>query len=82
MLEKLRREFADNLVVLPTEAATETLKSYAVTAYPTVALIDRDGKIVFYHVGAGGEKAIRASLVNLGVVSAPAKTAPEKLIPR
>jgi len=68
MLDKLRREFGDNLAVVAVDAGADILKSYSVTAYPTVALIDRDGKIAFYHVGAGSEQLLRGAL--------------EKLIPR
>jgi outer membrane lipoprotein-sorting protein/peroxiredoxin len=45
----------------------EVMQSYSVTAFPTVVLLDADGKIVFYHVGAGGEKALRESLAKLGL---------------
>ena len=45
------------------------MQSYGVTAFPTVVLIDADGKIVFYHVGAGGDKALRESLAKLGLES-------------
>ena len=43
--------------------------SYNVNAFPTVVLIDAEGKIVFYHVGAGGDKALRESLAKLGLES-------------
>ena len=45
------------------------MQSYKVSAFPTVVLIDADGKIVFYHVGAGGDKALRESLAKLGLES-------------
>ena len=45
------------------------MQSYRVSAFPTVVLIDADGKIVFYHVGAGGDKALRESLAKLGLES-------------
>lgn len=45
----------------------EVMQSYSVTAFPTLVLLDADGKIVFYHVGAGGEKALRESLAKLGL---------------
>ncbi|HEV8040296.1 MAG TPA: redoxin domain-containing protein [Bryobacteraceae bacterium] len=45
----------------------EVMQSYSVTAFPTVVLLDADGKIVFYHVGAGGDKALRESLAKLGL---------------
>ena len=47
--------------------------NYSVKAFPTVVLIDADGKIVFYHVGAGGEKALRENLAKLGLESETAK---------
>jgi len=45
----------------------EMLESYSVTAFPTVVLIDRDGKIALYHVGSGGETDVRAALEKLGL---------------
>jgi thiol-disulfide isomerase/thioredoxin len=58
-------------------AETGTSQSYSVNAFPTVVLIDREGKIAFYHVGAGSESALRESLAKLGFESAPAKPAPK-----
>jgi thiol-disulfide isomerase/thioredoxin len=43
--------------------------SYGVKAFPTTVLIDADGKILLYHVGAGGEKALREGLAKLGLES-------------
>jgi thiol-disulfide isomerase/thioredoxin len=51
-------------------AAGETDRNYSVTAYPTVVLLDREGKIVLYHVGAGSEKDLRANLASLGLAAA------------
>jgi thiol-disulfide isomerase/thioredoxin len=53
----------------PTLLAADSgvLLSYSVTAFPTVVLIDADGKVVYYHVGSGGEKALRESLAKLGL---------------
>lgn len=45
------------------------IQSYSVTALPTVVLIDADGKVVYYHVGAGGDKALREALAQLGLES-------------
>ena len=50
-------------------AASGVITSYSVKAFPTVVLIDADGKIVFYHVGSGVEKALRESLAKLGLES-------------
>ena len=41
------------------------LESYSVTAFPTLVLVDRDGKIVLYHVGSGSETELRAALAKL-----------------
>jgi len=54
-------------------AGTGTTQSYSVAAYPTVVLIDREGTIVFYHVGSGSEAGLRASLAKLGIERVPAK---------
>ncbi|HLG95856.1 MAG TPA: redoxin domain-containing protein [Bryobacteraceae bacterium] len=43
------------------------LESYSVTAFPTLVLIDREGKIVLYHVGSGSETDVRAALQQLGL---------------
>jgi thiol-disulfide isomerase/thioredoxin len=53
-------------------ADSSVLPSYNVTAFPTLVLLDADGKVVFYHVGAGGEKALRESLAKLGLDTEPA----------
>jgi len=54
-------------------AGTNVPASYSVTAYPTVVLIDQEGKIVLYHVGSGGEGALRDALAKLGVHSTASK---------
>lgn len=51
-------------------AATGIDQNYSVTAYPTVVLIDREGKIVLYHVGTGSEQDLRANLARLGLTAA------------
>jgi outer membrane lipoprotein-sorting protein/peroxiredoxin len=45
------------------------LESYSVTAFPTLVLIDREGKIALYHVGAGSDMEVRAALAKLGLTS-------------
>jgi len=44
----------------------EMLESYSVTAFPTVVLIGREGKIAMYHVGSGSESELREALAALG----------------
>jgi thiol-disulfide isomerase/thioredoxin len=39
----------------------------SVNAFPTVVLVDRDGKVAAYEVGALGETALRARLATLGI---------------
>jgi outer membrane lipoprotein-sorting protein/peroxiredoxin len=46
---------------------TEMLESYSVIAFPTVVLIDREGKIALYHVGSGSESELREALTTLGL---------------
>jgi len=43
-------------------AGDEILKSLSVSAYPTLVLIDRQGKVVLYEIGAESESALRAAL--------------------
>ena len=49
-------------------AGMEILQNYSVTAFPTLVLIDRDGKIVLYHVGSGSEVELREALGKLGLL--------------
>jgi thiol-disulfide isomerase/thioredoxin len=49
----------------------ELVTGLSVTAFPTVALMDRDGNVAAYEVGALGETALRAHLSKLGILSAP-----------
>lgn len=58
-------------------AGTETPQNYGVNAYPTVVLIDQEGKIVAYHVGTGSEDLLRENLAKLGLESIPSKSRPE-----
>lgn len=50
-----------------------TVHSYSVNAFPTVVLIDREGQVAMYRVGAGGETALRENLAKLGLATVPAK---------
>jgi thiol-disulfide isomerase/thioredoxin len=43
----------------------------SLTAFPTIVLIDREGKIASYEVGARGEAALREDLKKLGIGLAP-----------
>ncbi len=48
-------------------AEDDLLKSLSVNAYPTVILIDREGKIALYDIGAKGEPLLRAALAKTGI---------------
>ncbi len=55
--------------VVPLASSHELVTMLSVNAFPTVVLIDREGKIVSYEVGARGEPALRADLAKLGIGS-------------
>jgi hypothetical protein len=48
-------------------AADQLISDLSVNAFPTVVLIDREGKIASYEVGTRGEAALRADLAKLGL---------------
>ena len=48
-------------------AGDSLVSELSVNAFPTVVLIDREGKIASYEVGARGEAALRADLAKLGL---------------
>jgi thiol-disulfide isomerase/thioredoxin len=60
---------------LQVTADDELLKSLSVNAFPTLILIDREGKVVLYEVGAKGEPALRAALAKQGIAAPPKPTA-------
>jgi thiol-disulfide isomerase/thioredoxin len=59
--------------VVPLGSSNDLVSMLSVNAFPTVVLIDREGKIVSYEVGARGEAALRSDLAKLGVGAADAK---------
>jgi hypothetical protein len=52
---------------LSVEVSDELLSRYSISSYPTVVLIDREGKVASYEIGARGEAALRADLKKLGL---------------
>jgi outer membrane lipoprotein-sorting protein len=69
VIEKLKEEFRDQgLSVVVTQ---ENYPELSLTSFPTIVLIDREGKIASYEVGARGESALRADLAKVGVVAKP-----------
>jgi len=51
------------------EGSENIISALSVTSFPTVVLIDREGKIKSYEVGARGEAALRDDLAKLGIGS-------------
>ncbi len=66
-IEKLRGEFPELMVITPVDEFPEL----AVTSWPTIVVIDRDGKIASYEAGARGESALRADLKKAGLETKP-----------
>jgi thiol-disulfide isomerase/thioredoxin len=56
---------------LQLSADDQILKTLAVNAYPTMVLIDREGKVARYEVGAKGEAGLRAALAGTGIKAVP-----------
>jgi cytochrome c biogenesis protein CcmG, thiol:disulfide interchange protein DsbE len=53
--------------VVSVDDSSPVVAELSLTAFPTVVLIDRDGKIASYEVGARGEAALREDLKKLGI---------------
>jgi thiol-disulfide isomerase/thioredoxin len=64
---------------LQLSADDQILKTLAVNAYPTMVLIDREGKVARYEVGAKGEAGLRAALARTGIRAAPVAPKPAAL---
>jgi thiol-disulfide isomerase/thioredoxin len=50
----------------------DDVTAWSVSAFPTIVLVDREGKVASYQAGARGEAALRADLAKLGIGTAPA----------
>jgi outer membrane lipoprotein-sorting protein len=78
-LQTLQKLQSKGLVVLPVNVGrekvaglqvppdSEILKSLSISAYPTLVLIDREGKVSLYEIGAKSEASLRAALAKLGI---------------
>lgn len=51
------------------EGAEDIVSALSITSFPTVVMIDREGRIKSYEVGARGEAALRDDLARLGIGS-------------
>ncbi|HVO97267.1 MAG TPA: TlpA disulfide reductase family protein [Bryobacteraceae bacterium] len=80
VLEKLQREFRPSGFVVvyidAGKAEPELLRSLSINAYPTLVLVNREGKVVSYEVGAQTEPVLRAALAKQGIKPVPAPPKP------
>jgi hypothetical protein len=53
--------------VVVVEETSDLVKKLSVYAFPTMVIIDREGKVTTYEVGVRGEAALRADLAKLGI---------------
>jgi cytochrome c biogenesis protein CcmG/thiol:disulfide interchange protein DsbE len=53
--------------VVLVEDTSELVKKLSVYTFPTLVIIDREGKVAAYEVGVRGESAVRADLAKLGI---------------
>jgi peroxiredoxin/outer membrane lipoprotein-sorting protein len=60
---------APTFPILPLDEAGDLLSKLSVNAFPTLVLIDREGKVAVYEVGVQGEAALRADLAKLGIAA-------------
>lgn len=70
-IEQFLKSFSIPYPIVPLPSSNAVVGSLAVNAFPTIVLIDRDGNIASYEVGARGEAALRADLRKLGLGAAP-----------
>ncbi len=66
-IENFLKSFSIPYTIVPLASTHELIGSLAVNAFPTIVLIDRDGNIASYEVGARGEAALREDLRKLGL---------------
>src|SRR6266404_1486271 len=67
---KFLKTIALTYPIIQLSDGNEVVADLAINAFPTIVLIDREGKIASYEVGARGEAALRKDLAKLGI-SAP-----------
>ncbi|HEV8148231.1 MAG TPA: redoxin domain-containing protein [Bryobacteraceae bacterium] len=71
VVEKFLKTAGVTYPIAPITLSDETLAAYSISSYPTVVLIDREGKVASYEIGARGEAALRADLKKLGLTAKP-----------
>jgi outer membrane lipoprotein-sorting protein len=70
VVQKLSHEFREQgleVMVIDAEQNSALIKSLSIGAFPTVVLVDREGKVVSYEAGARGEAALRGDLAKVGI---------------
>ncbi len=53
--------------VVTVRETSDLVKKLSVYAFPTVVMIDREGKVATYEVGVRGDVALRADLAKAGI---------------
>jgi outer membrane lipoprotein-sorting protein len=71
-LQVLKKFHNKDLVVLPIQVddqkpGGEILKALSISSYPTLILLDREGKVVQYEIGAQSEASLKAALAKQGI---------------
>ena len=66
-LEKFLTTAGLKYPIVQVDDTSEIVGALSVNAFPTVVLVDREGKVTSYEVGARGEAALRADLSKLGL---------------
>jgi thioredoxin-related protein len=66
-----RNRYYSSLLDVPAPVSPENLSVYGVSTTPTLVLLDRAGKVAFYHPGALSYEELRAAIDR--VVSTPTR---------
>ena len=66
-VEKFLDSFRLTFLVAPAEGLDDLVAELSINAFPTMLLIDRDGKVAAYEVGARGEAGLRKDLAKMGL---------------
>jgi thiol-disulfide isomerase/thioredoxin len=61
-IEATRERYYANLMDVPAPISQENLSVYGVSTTPTLVLLDRSGKVAFYHPGALSYEELRAAI--------------------
>ena len=73
-VERFLKTSAIGYPILMAGHNSDVVKQYGATAFPTVVVVDREGKVASYEVGARGENALRSALSKAGLGTAGVRT--------